>query len=510
MGFKRPFDDEESLGLPLKHSRQLDYSNKTTQFDEVVPLSSVLQKPAVAENEGNLCNSQSGESSDDETLGEELNSVGSGLGMGAACTWVTKSPGEEYTTQSSLPQRYFELDIPPRVFAPVGDVYTFLLDQPPRKQVPLGPDHQADTPEWEGDAMDEKPVDGLGMLARNQVVEHTDGQKLTGTCIIPMLPASSIPVHEDVKVGEGRKQCVCPDRGSFRCVRLHIKEAREETINMIGYEKFQDLGLSEMGEEVVRNWSEEDEQLFHEVVYSNPVSMGRNFWKHLAAAFPSRTKSEIVSYYFNVFVLRRRATQNRIQKLDVDSDDDEWHGGYGSSFGIRYFEEDDEEDSDIESPLRQETESIYRQEDEDEESDSDDEVDVGNGHGIMPSDDNKPVDKSSGDGLNVEDDSCTSFEDPQNIANSHPNNGNSLGDNQKQLDGGNDTVSRDYLFESCNAKVWDGRFSDVPKKSAELLPTRSIIEEIFGKSALDEKSNNSNTEKKVKGENIKGHNFAES
>ncbi|EEF48646.1 hypothetical protein RCOM_1750560 [Ricinus communis] len=56
---------------------------------------------------------------------------------------------------------------------------------------------------------------------------------------------------------------------------------------------------------------------------------------------------EIVSYYFNVFMLRRRAVQNRSNFLDIDSDDDELHGINRGSFKARVLDEDD--DSDIES-----------------------------------------------------------------------------------------------------------------------------------------------------------------
>lgn len=44
MGFKRPFDDEKFHELPLKHSRQLDYSDKSTQFEEFIPRHAVSQK----------------------------------------------------------------------------------------------------------------------------------------------------------------------------------------------------------------------------------------------------------------------------------------------------------------------------------------------------------------------------------------------------------------------------------------------------------------------------------
>ncbi|GKC89283.1 ELM2 domain-containing protein [Tanacetum coccineum] len=91
--------------------------------------------------------------------------------------------------------------------------------------------------------------------------------------------------------------------------------------------------MLEMGEVAAAKWTEEEERLFHEVVYLNPASVGGRFWKELSIEFPSRTKKEIVSYYFNVFILRRRAVQNRSQVLYPDSDNDEWRQSYGGTFG---------------------------------------------------------------------------------------------------------------------------------------------------------------------------------
>lgn len=45
MGFKRPFEDEKFHELPLKHSRQLGYTDKSNQFEEVSPRDAVFPKP---------------------------------------------------------------------------------------------------------------------------------------------------------------------------------------------------------------------------------------------------------------------------------------------------------------------------------------------------------------------------------------------------------------------------------------------------------------------------------
>ncbi|ESQ34287.1 hypothetical protein EUTSA_v10009562mg, partial [Eutrema salsugineum] len=324
MGFKRPFDDEKFHELPFKHSRQLGYSDKSTQFDEFIPRPAASQKSVATVNEGDLFKPQGGESSDGETFNEESSFLYlSGLNMDGAFDRVMNGCEGKDETHSPHAAEYFVPCIPPRVFAPVETFYSFLMDQPARKQVPIGPGHQAIIPEWEGSQNGNlKP---LGTSVQNHIVGSADEEKLCGTCVVPM-PVLKTPANMDDIVGKGREFCVCSDRGSIRCVRQHVKEAREEVVKMIGFEKFRDLGLCDMGEEVAQSWSDEDALLFHEIVYSNPVTLGQNFWQHLEAAFCFRNKKEIVSYYFNVFVLRRRATQNRTFILDIDSDDDEWHG----------------------------------------------------------------------------------------------------------------------------------------------------------------------------------------
>ena len=104
-----------------------------------------------------------------ETFDEESIFVDPGLDMNGCLDRVMKDcEGEEDATHS------------PRTFAPVETFYSFLLDQPARKQVPIGPDHQAMIPEWEGSLNGN--LEPLG----------------TGTCVIPM------PTHmDDNIVGKG-------------------------------------------------------------------------------------------------------------------------------------------------------------------------------------------------------------------------------------------------------------------------------------------------------------------
>ncbi|CAH1428299.1 unnamed protein product [Lactuca virosa] len=280
------------------------------------------------------------------------------------------------------------------------DTYSHLLHFPPLKQVPVGPQYQADIPEWHG-------------FDPNNASKTSNENKFIGSCVIQM-PDSAPPICN----GVGKSHCWCEDPGSVICVRLHIIEARENLRENIGHERFSELGFCNMGDMVACKWTEEDEQLFHEVVYSNPVSLGQNFWNHLADAFPSRTNGEIVSYYFNVFVLQRRAEQNRFDPMNADSDDDEWQGSSESS---------EEDEVSNESPVfyyNEESEFI---------------------HGY-----NQTLIDESGDN------SCTSSESQVS------------------------EVNHDFMLEPSDSREWDVGYFSFPRNKADFLPTGSMIEEVFG------------------------------
>lgn len=297
------------------------------------------------------------------------------------------------------------------------DTYSHLLHIPPLKQVPIGPDYQADIPEWHG--FDPKNAS-----------KTSNANKFSGSCVI-QLPESD-PATGNV-VGRGRRShCCCEDPGSVTCTRLHIREARENLKGDIGHERFSELGFCNMGDIVACKWTEEDERLFHEVVYSNPVSLGQNFWNHLADAFPSRTNREIVSYYFNVFVLQRRAEQNRSDPVNADSDDDEWQGSDSS---------EDDQDEIIESPVFYYTE----------------ETDFINCYNQTLIDENG-------------DNSCTSSD--------------------TGVESQGSESSHDFIFEHSDSKVWDLGYFSFPKNKADFLPTGSMIEEVFGVESWNIENNN--------------------
>ncbi|KAK6928123.1 SANT/Myb domain [Dillenia turbinata] len=241
------------------------------------------------------------------------------------CTFGKDGELEEGFNMSFFPS-LFESDLYGRPLVEFDELRSPISDSHDRKSVPVGPDHQAFVPEWIGDYVKKSDSPSVyfaslsfGIPDANEYV-----RKWMGTCILP-LPALESSV-DGCCLNRVRNCCCCIDLGSIRCVRQHITEARKKLRESLGKDIFQVLGFSDMGEEVAREWSEEEEEIFHEVVMSYPASMGKNFWDHLPIMFPSRTRKELVSYYFNVYMLRKRAKQNRVEPLNIDSDDDEWQG----------------------------------------------------------------------------------------------------------------------------------------------------------------------------------------
>ncbi|CAK9142401.1 unnamed protein product [Ilex paraguariensis] len=504
MGFKRPFDEEEFQEFSFKHPKQHDTANKLTSLGE------------------NCSPNEASKKSDNTDLADKEfeNSAPSSWG---SSTTSEEDAGSGTAFCPSFTPEYFEFNFPRRTFIQLGDAYSSLLNSSPRREVPLGPDYQADVPVWEPGVVKKHPVDG------GDVAGDDNEEQMMGVCVISM-PNLNSSAYDGVKAGDGRRDCSCLDQGSVRCVRQHVKEAREKLRETIGCEIFANLGFSGMGEEVAHNWTEKEERLFHEVVYFNPMALHRKFWEQLALMFPSRTKRELVSYYFNVFMLQRRAVQNRSNLLEIDSDNDEWQGNDGSSFVVG----GEDEDSAVESLVDQDVwvthnespdESGYDDEDEYADDDNDDsncDEEAGVAGTIEGNRESGQVSRAQieklpdkgkldlklhhmdnipggimGDYSIVEEDwhmSSTDSHGPNGASDAIQVSG-SNNDHKTCLRGKNfgsdDGFCTGYLLEPCDAKVWDSTYSMGLLKGVDLLPTCNIIEEIFGPCTWDNKSSNS-------------------
>ncbi|CAL9071508.1 unnamed protein product [Musa acuminata var. zebrina] len=401
----------------------------------------------------------------------------------------------------------------------VEDRYSPVFDYHGRKHVPIGANHQADLPEWGSQdfknhirdndvcASPMTPVT-TSLSCDNVVIDGDDGDKWVGTCVIPM-PDSAV-LASDV-LAYHKMECSCLDAGSIRCVRQHVMQARQKLKQKLGHKTFLELGFGNMGEVVTEKWTEEEEQLFYEVVLLNPASLGKNFWKKLPQVFPTRSSKELISYYFNVFMLRKRAEQNRLDPLHVDSDDDEWQESDDGESST------EEEDSVVESPPADQ--DVAGEEDDLEEAEiaeEDDDVEdcvyyhlagynekqpsgVINRHIVGESTLHSSMTASNlhhfMEEHDIQDDSCTSYEgqhngvvscdavdisdlhhglieDHENLHNEHRN------------DGLSGLADYGFFDGHSDLKSWDMRYSCGTEKD-DFFSTCNVIEEVFGKEPLD-------------------------
>ncbi|KAK9063638.1 hypothetical protein SSX86_017509 [Deinandra increscens subsp. villosa] len=414
MGTKRPFD--EDLQEFIKHPKHLENGNK--------PDSSGEEKPSLEPSQ-NFIVGEGG-----EKVIAVPDTVENVFETNAPLPLVTGITGhEEASGPGFFPNifsEFHEFNLPIRPLVHYDDAYSCLLNRTPRKEVPIGPEHQANVPEFDPDS------------ARNYTSSNGREEVITGICVIS---------NQEGQTAITQTDCKCVDNGSVRCVQQHINEARLNLKQSLGLDAFVNLGFNNMGEEVACNWTEEEEQHFQDVIYSNPVSHTKRFWEVLSVEFPTRSKKELVSYYFNVFIHRRRAVQNRSQSLAIDSDDDEWWETKKGSFGATI----NEDDFVVVGPFV-------------------DQGDHENDH----------------DSSFEDDDIVTGFKENQVINGSSSGNSNTHGEKvtseneqEKAVAGtgyGYGSRSESYLH-------WDPPYSTMGStKGVNLLPTCSMIEEIFGSS----------------------------
>ncbi|KAJ8526941.1 hypothetical protein K7X08_029418 [Anisodus acutangulus] len=189
------------------------------------------------------------------------------------------------------------------------------VDQKIPTEVPVGPRYQAEVPEWTG------------------VIFESDSKWL-GTRTWPPEVEKTKSLVELDPIGEGRKSsCGCLFPQSVECIRFHIAENRLKLKFELGTLFFR-WRFDRMGEEVSLSWIAEEEKRFKDMVRSGATNLKYKNWKNYKKLFPSKTRNMLDSYYFNVFLIKRRSYQNRVTPKDLNSDDDEIDFGcVGGSFG---------------------------------------------------------------------------------------------------------------------------------------------------------------------------------
>ncbi|XP_019103664.2 AT-rich interactive domain-containing protein 1 isoform X1 [Beta vulgaris subsp. vulgaris] len=188
---------------------------------------------------------------------------------------------------------------------PTASIYT----SRPQQRIPIGSDFQAEVPEWTG------------------VVAESDSKWL-GIQNWPLEERENTLLIEEDSAGKGRvEKCGCLFSGTTACVKFHVARRRMEMKFELG-SAFYTWKFDKMGEECSVSWTAEEEKIFKSVVKENPQSGQKCFWRQMCEVLPKKSWVDQVNYYFNVFVLQRRAFQNRNTPRNIDSDDDEteYHG----------------------------------------------------------------------------------------------------------------------------------------------------------------------------------------
>ncbi|XP_061368020.1 uncharacterized protein LOC133311026 [Gastrolobium bilobum] len=540
MGYKRCLEANEFEDLSLNKVRRFECNNELVSLADIVPSNKAFVKTVISDDDENgFYNIQWYDPLEVDTAMEAPNAVDKNVqtsGNFSSCS-SEEDTGSGATSLSYASSDCLEFDIPRKACVPLDDAY-FAFDCSPRKPVPIGPNHQATIPVWRGKA---NKMSDLGIYNNDSPSAGSESiptgndneERFMGTFVFSVRDSGFFS-SLDNKGGEGRTECNCRDQGSIRCVRQHVREAQENMRKTLGKENFVNLGLCDMGEDIALRWSEEEEEVFHEVVYNNPASLGRNFWKDLSATFHSRTNKEIVSYYFNVFMLRRRAAQNRASCLDIDSDDDECHIGNDGIFGFENSEDDSAIESLGDQDVRVENQVNYSDGDDSNSDDGTDGCILGltgydMGNTIEAEDGidgrsskcmlNSQIESSSNpiqyvdgtpgnlkDYIGVQDDSCMSFECDTNMDVSYRSHGlvdassalQSRGFKCDQnprmhdkLDLSSDGMEHVYLLEPCDAKDWYPGYSTCPTAEVDFLPTSNLIEEFFGHGTSPDKKTSS-------------------
>lgn len=177
-----------------------------------------------------------------------------------------------------------------------------------RAKIPIGANFQATIPDWAG-----RPLS-----CRNDF----DTSKWLGTRTWPSEHQQTHQLPEYASSGRGRRNtCQCERPQSVECNRCHIAEKRKQLKCELGW-AFHDWDFKSMGEEVAFSWTKEDEEKFRNAVFQSQPSLNENFWDKLYISCSSKTRKNLVSYYFNVFLLGWRRYQNFVTPENIDSDDE--------------------------------------------------------------------------------------------------------------------------------------------------------------------------------------------
>ncbi|XP_042464235.1 AT-rich interactive domain-containing protein 2-like [Zingiber officinale] len=178
-----------------------------------------------------------------------------------------------------------------------------------RKRIGLGSNFQADVPAWMG------PPSETSISSYN---EDSDINKWVGFLT---WPAQEIDREEFDKKFQGETNCcACPSPGSIVCIRSHVSEARFKLKAELG-QAFFDWGFDNTGEEVSESWTSE-EQAWFDALKRRENESGTSVWQAIPTHFSSKSRRDLINYYFNVYLLRRMSIDSRLTPEYINSDEE--------------------------------------------------------------------------------------------------------------------------------------------------------------------------------------------
>ncbi|KAJ0259135.1 AT-rich interactive domain-containing protein 1 [Hirschfeldia incana] len=180
-------------------------------------------------------------------------------------------------------------------------------DEEDRPCARVGSQFQAEVPEWIG------------------VTSESDSKSL-GTRVWPLSKEqinSNLLIERD-PIGKGRQDpCGCQNSGSVECVRFHINTKREKLKLELG-PAFYMWCFDSMGEGTLQYWTDLELKKV-KLLMTYPPTLTPSFFSGLKSILSSKSREEIVSYYYNVTLLQFIANLSRMTPGEVDSDTDQYY-----------------------------------------------------------------------------------------------------------------------------------------------------------------------------------------
>lgn len=180
-------------------------------------------------------------------------------------------------------------------------------DEEDRPCARVGSQFQAEVPEW------------IGLNTESDA-------KWLGPRVWPLSKEqskSNLLIERD-PIGKGRQDpCGCQNPDSVQCVRFHINTKREKLKLELG-PAFYMWCFDSMGEGTLQYWTDLELKKV-KLLMASPPTLSPSFFSELKSILSSKSREEIVSYYYNVSLLQFIANQSRMTPGEVDSDTDQYY-----------------------------------------------------------------------------------------------------------------------------------------------------------------------------------------